>query len=61
MAASKKVVEQHDDKIKEELKERFITTSRILYGRELSELSINEVYNTIANVVKQYTLSLIHI
>ena len=37
MAASKKVVEQHDDKIKEELKERFITTSRILYGRELSE------------------------
>ena len=55
MAASKKVVEQHDDKIKEELKERFITTSRILYGRELSELSINEVYNTIANVVKQYT------
>lgn len=41
--------------LKEELKFRFINTSRILYGRELSELSVNELYNTIANVVKQYT------
>lgn len=46
---------KNEDKLKEELKFRFINTSRILYGRELSELSVNELYNTIANVVKQYT------
>ncbi|MBO6244953.1 MAG: glycogen/starch/alpha-glucan phosphorylase, partial [Anaerovibrio sp.] len=48
-------IERDIDEIKDELKERFILTSKILYGRELSELSQNEVYNAVAAVVKQYT------
>ena len=48
-------IDRDIDEIKDELKERFILTSKILYGRELSELSKNEVYNAVAAVVKQYT------
>jgi len=53
--AGRNDVQKSEDQLKEELKLRFVTTSRILYGRELSELSVNEIYNTVANVVKQYT------
>ena len=53
--AGRNDVQKSEDQLKEELKLRFVTTSRILYGRELSELSVSEIYNTVANVVKQYT------
>ena len=48
-------IDRDIDEIKDELKERFILTAKILYGRELADLSQNEVYNAVAAVVKQYT------
>ena len=39
---------------KESLKTRFIQTAHILWGRELDELTQQEVYVTIAQTIKQY-------
>ena len=41
-------------KIKENLKARFINTAHIMWGRELDELSENEIYQTVAAVAKMY-------
>ena len=41
-------------KIKENLKARFINTAHIMWGRELDELSENEIYQTVAAVAKIY-------
>ena len=49
------VIERDIDTMKEELKQRFVTTAQINYGRELSDLSEHELYETLAQVVKQYT------
>ena len=49
------VIERDIDNMKEELKQRFVTTAQINYGRELSDLSEHELYETLAQVVKQYT------
>ena len=41
-------------KIKENLKARFINIAHIMWGRELDELSENEIYQTVAAVAKMY-------
>ncbi len=41
-------------KIKENLKARFINAAHIMWGRELDELSENEIYQTVAAVAKMY-------
>ena len=41
-------------KIKENLKARFINIAHIMWGRELDELSENEIYQTVAAVAKIY-------
>lgn len=49
------VIERDIDTMKEELKERFIQTAQIMYGRDLSDLTERELHKTVAQVVKQYT------
>ena len=49
------VIERNIEEMKEELKQRFVTTAQINYGRELSGLDEHEIYETLAQVVKQYT------
>ncbi len=39
---------------KENLKARFVQTAHILWGRDLNEITSEEVYETIAQTVKQY-------
>ena len=41
-------------KIKENLKARFINAAHLMWGRELDELSENEIYQTVAAVAKIY-------
>ena len=41
-------------KIKENLKARFINAAHLMWGRELDELSENEIYQTVAGVAKMY-------
>lgn len=40
--------------LKDDLKERFIQAAHIMWGKEESDLTQNEVYQTLANVVRQY-------
>jgi len=40
--------------LKDDLKERFIQAAHIMWGKEESDLTPNEVYQTLANVVRQY-------
>ena len=40
---------------KDELKTRFVQTAHIKYGRDLTDLTHQEIYQTLAEVVKQYT------
>ena len=57
MAKEKKVNKVKDkayEKLKAELKTRFISTVHIMWGRELHELTKNEIYQTVASVAKQY-------
>lgn len=42
------------EKFKEDLKTRFINTAHIMWGRELDELTKNEIYQTVAATAKQY-------
>ncbi len=49
------VIERDIDTMKEELRQRFITTAQINYGREISDLTEHELYETLAQVIKQYT------
>jgi starch phosphorylase len=57
LAKEKKVNKVKDkayEKLKNELKTRFISTVHIMWGRELHELTKNEIYQTVASVAKQY-------
>ena len=40
-------------KLKENLKMRFISSAHIMFGRDISELTMNEIYKTVAAVAKQ--------
>lgn len=40
-------------KLKENLKMRFISSAHIMFGRDITELTMNEIYKTVAAVAKQ--------
>ena len=42
------------DKLKENLKIRFVNTAHLMYGREIKDLTKNEVYQTVAATAKQF-------
>lgn len=48
----KKVNDAEFKKIKEKLKTRFINAAHIMWGREIDELTENEIYQTVAAVAK---------
>ena len=50
----KKVNDAEFKKLKEKLKNRFVATAHIMWGRELDELTENEIYQTVAATAKQY-------
>ena len=50
----KKVNDAEFKKIKDKLKARFINAAHIMWGRELDELTENEIYQTVAAVAKMY-------
>ncbi len=57
LARDKKEKKQRDrefDKVKDMLKVRFVNTAHIMWGRELNELTSNEIYQTVAATAKQY-------
>lgn len=57
MAKVKKDTKTRDknyEKLKESLKLRFGTTARIMWGRDVTELTKTEIYQTVANVAKQF-------
>ena len=41
------------EKLKETLKSRFISSAHIMFGRDIHELPMNEIYKTVAAVAKQ--------
>ena len=41
------------EKLKETLKARFISSAHIMFGRDIHELPMNEIYKTVAAVAKQ--------
>ncbi len=43
-----------DKVLKENLQTRFVQTAHIMWGKEEKELTPNEVYQTVASVVRQY-------
>ena len=42
------------EKLKESLKARFISSAHIMFGRDIHELPMNEIYKTVAAVAKQW-------
>ncbi len=58
LAKDKKVKKDKDfDKLKEQLKNRFIMTAHVMWGRDLNELTKNEIYQTVAATAKQFISS----
>lgn len=51
------VKSQDFEKLKDELKQRFVMTAHVMWGRDLNELTGNEIYQTVAAVAKQYISS----
>ena len=49
----KVAVSKEYEKLKENLKNRFISSAHILFGRDIHELPMNEIYKTVAAVAKQ--------
>ena len=41
------------EKLKENLKNRFISSAHIMFGRDITELPLNDIYKTVAAVAKQ--------
>ena len=41
------------ERLKEALKMRFISSAHIMFGRDIHELPMNEIYKTVAAVAKQ--------
>ena len=46
--------DKEGDKLKEGLRLRFINTAHMMWGRDLNELTPNEIYQTVAATAKQY-------
>ena len=57
MAKEKDVRSRENDKrfekLKADLKSRFVSSAHIMYGRDIKELPMNEIYKTVAAVAKQ--------
>ena len=52
--SDKKVaVSKEYEKLKENLKNRFISSAHIMFGRDIHELQMNDIYKTVAAVAKQ--------
>ena len=51
--ANKKVDREYE-KLKENIKQRFVSSAHIMWGRDISELTSNEIYQTVAAVAKQF-------
>ena len=51
--ANKTLHSKEYEKLKETLKNRFISSAHILFGRDIHELPMNEIYKTVAAVAKQ--------
>ena len=49
----KDLVNKEYEKMKENLKQRFISSAHIMFGRDIKELPMNEIYKTVAAVAKQ--------
>ena len=43
-----------ETEIKEDIKARFIQTAHIMWGKDEKDLTENEVFQTLANVIRQY-------
>ena len=41
------------EKLKENLKQRFVSSAHIMFGRDIKELPMSEIYKTVAAVAKQ--------
>ena len=55
MAKEKKVKKDKEtEKLKEILKMRFINTAHLMWGRDINELTKQEIYQTVAATAKQY-------
>ena len=50
----KDVYSKEYEKLKENLKQRFISSAHIMFGRDIKELPMNEIYKTVAAVAKQW-------
>ena len=58
LAKEKKVKKDKEyEKLKEALRNRFIMTAHVLWGKDLQELTPNEIYQTVAATAKQYISS----
>ncbi len=42
------------EKLKENLKQRFVSSAHIMFGRDIQELPMSEIYKTVAAVAKQW-------
>ena len=51
--ANKTAHSREYEKLKETLKNRFISSAHIMFGRDVHELPMNEIYKTVAAVAKQ--------
>ena len=51
--ANKAAHSREYEKLKETLKNRFISSAHIMFGRDVHELPMNEIYKTVAAVAKQ--------
>ena len=49
-----KKVDREFEKLKENIKQRFVSSAHIMWGRDISELTSNEIYQTVAAVAKQF-------
>ena len=45
------------EKLKETLKQRFLMSAHVMWGRDINELTPNEIYQTVAATAKQYISS----
>ena len=50
---AKAAVSKEYEKLKENLKNRFISSAHIMFGRDISELPMSDIYKTVAAVAKQ--------
>ena len=50
----KKLKNREFEKLKENIRQRFVSTARAVYGRDIADLSAHEIYQTVANTARQF-------